>query len=90
MAKIDAKKLIQHLTTKWHGRTCPICTVGSWNVQDSSFELREFNGGNMVIGGPIIPVVPVICSNCGNTVLINAIMAGLVEADTPKPSEGKP
>jgi len=33
--------------------------MGSWNVHDSSFELREFNEGNMVLGGPLIPVVPV-------------------------------
>jgi hypothetical protein len=90
MSKIDAQKLITFLNTKWRNHPCPICTVGSWNVQDSSFELREFNEGNMVLGGPVIPVVPVVCNNCGNTVLVNAIMAGLVEKDTPKPSGGQP
>jgi hypothetical protein len=86
MSKIDAQKLIAFLNAKWGGRACTMCSIVTWSVQDSTFELREFNQGNMVLGGPLIPVVPVICSNCGNTVLVNAIMAGLVAAEPPKPS----
>lgn len=56
-----------------------MCQVGNWNVNDTVFELREFHGGGMVIGGgPIYPVVPVSCNNCGHTVLVNAVMTGLV------------
>jgi hypothetical protein len=87
MTKIDGTRLIEHLRQKWMGRPCPMCGVGNWNVQDTTFELREFNEGNLIVGGgPIIPIVPVICSNCGNTVLVNALSAGLV---TPGP-EVKP
>jgi len=79
MAKFDGNKLIIHLEKKWQGKPCPMCGVGNWNVQDSSYELREYHGGNIVIGGgPIIPVVPVVCTNCGNTILVNAIIAGVV------------
>lgn len=46
------------------------------------YELREFHGGSMVIGGSaLIPIVPVTCDNCGNTVLINGIMAGVVDRE---------
>ena len=38
----------------------------------------EFNQGNLVLGGQLVPVVPVVCNNCGNTVLVNAILAGLI------------
>jgi len=88
VSKIDGDKLIGFLSQKWGGRPCPACGMGSWNVHDSSFELREFNEGNMVLGGPLIPVVPVICTNCGNTVLINALVAGLVASDTPSGVRG--
>jgi hypothetical protein len=57
-----------------------MCGVGNWNVQDSTFELREFHEGTLVVGGPIIPVVPVVCTNCGNTILVNAIIAGAVKS----------
>jgi hypothetical protein len=87
MTKIDGSRLIAHLRQKWAGRPCQMCGVGNWNVQETTFELREFNEGNLVVGGvPIIPVVPVICSNCGNTVLVNALSAGVI----PPPAEAKP
>ncbi len=80
MSKYKPEDLIKHLKEKWGGRHCPLCTVGNWEVQDSVFELRQFSGGDLVVGtGPIVPVVPVVCSNCGNTVLINALVAKLVK-----------
>lgn len=51
-------------------------------AQDTLFELRQFNEGSMVIGGPLIPVIPISCGNCGNTVMINAIAAGLYKPET--------
>ena len=80
MAKFDAEKAVAHLHTKWKGRTCPMCQAGNWNVQDSTYQLLEFSEGGLVLGGPVIPVIPIVCSNCGNTVLVNAITAGIVSA----------
>jgi hypothetical protein len=78
--KLDSEKLLKHLNEKWHGQTCPMCKTGNWNVSDAIFELREFNEGSLVIGGgPLIPVVPITCNNCGNTVLVNAIVSKLVD-----------
>ena len=83
MTKIETPKMIEQLQAKWAGRPCQMCQVGDWKVQDATFELREFHEGTLVVGGPIIPVVPVVCANCGNTILVNAIVAGVV-----KPKEG--
>lgn len=88
MAKIDANKVIKFLSEKWRNRPCPVCGISAWSVQDSTYELREFNQGNMVLGGPLIPVVPVICSNCGNTILVNAILAGVVPPEVPSGAGG--
>lgn len=79
MAKFDANRVIEHLKQKWQGKPCPMCGHGNWKVQDSTYQLIEFNEGRFVLGGSVIPIVPVTCSNCGNTVLINAIMAGTVK-----------
>jgi hypothetical protein len=86
MAKFDGSKVIEHLRAKWAGRPCPMCGVNSWSVQDSTYQLLEFNQGTLVVGGPVIPIVPVVCNNCGNTILVNAIIAGLL----PTQSGGKP
>jgi len=53
-----------------------MCGVGNWNVQDSMFQLSQYNP--LILGGPVIPVIPVVCNNCGNTILVNAITAGLL------------
>ncbi len=84
MARFDGNTVITHLRAKWAGRTCPMCGVGNWNVQDSTYQLLEFNDRSLVVGGPVIPVVPVVCANCGNTLLVNAITVGLVKPATEK------
>lgn len=79
MAKYNNQKVLAHLNSKWRGKACPMCGVGNWNVQDSIYQLIEFSEGGLVIGGPIIPVIPVVCTNCGNIQLVNAIVAGAVK-----------
>lgn len=85
MSKIDNSKVISHLENKWGSRSCPMCGKGPWSVQDSTYQLNEYNESGFVVGGPIIPVVPVICGNCGNTVLVNAIISGVMP-HSPAPS----
>jgi hypothetical protein len=51
------------------------------------WELREFGGGTLAVGGAIFPVVPLICRNCGNTLFLNAVIANAVP---PARKEGVP
>ena len=89
MGKIDTDQLIQHLQEKWQDRPCPMCNARKWNIQSKAFELREYYGGDLVIGrGPIIPVIPIICTNCGNTVLVNSLVAGVDIQKNEKSDEG--
>lgn len=83
MSEVKSEKFIAHLRSKWKSQRCPLCGEGNWNVSDRVFELREYHGGNVVIGaGPIVPVVPVTCDNCGNTTLVNAIVSGAVDKES--------
>ena len=61
---------------------CPVCGNGNWSISDAVFELREFQGGNLVIGGQsgVFPVVPLVCDQCGNTLFLNAITLGVVSS----------
>ncbi|MGF7028451.1 hypothetical protein [Sphingobacterium sp. HSC-15S19] len=78
--KINLEGVIQHLNEKWGNRPCPMCGSNSWNVSDNVYELREFHGGDLVLGnGPILPVIPVTCNNCGNSILVNALMSRAIE-----------
>jgi len=89
VAAFDTQKLIAWLTDKWKGRPCPMCGHGSWSVQDRTFQLMEFDpNGGLTVGGPVIPIVPITCGNCGNTVIVNALISGTVE-QSPDTEEAK-
>jgi len=89
VSKLHPQKVIDFLSEKWGGKGCPMCGKGPWNVPDNTFQLMEFHSGNLVMGGPLIPVIPVSCGNCGNTVLVNAIIAGVVKPESPSPTQEK-
>lgn len=86
---VDIEVLKAHLANEWGPVSCQMCHKGQWTVGDTIFELREFHGGGLKIGsGPIIPIIPVTCSNCGRTVLINALVAGILKKDGEEKSDG--
>jgi len=89
MSKFNNAKAISYLQNKWGSRPCPMCGKGPWNVQDSTYQLTEYNEGGLVVGGPVIPVIPVTCGNCGHTVLVNAILSGILQPSSP-PSKEEP
>lgn len=60
---------------------CPVCNFIDWDLSTTVFELNEFHEPH---SGPTFmkistPVVPVMCTNCGNTLLFNAIHLGIVD-----------
>jgi hypothetical protein len=72
------------LTQKLNSRKLPVCIScqgNDWTVTTNVFELREFEGGNLVIGGAslILPVIPLTCNTCGLILFFNAINLGLIE-----------
>lgn len=79
MTNFDTDKIKKVLVEKWGNKSCPMCNNNNWNIQDRCFQLMQYNKGSMVVGGPVIPIIPVTCTNCGNTVLVNAIVNKLIE-----------
>jgi hypothetical protein len=82
---IDQDRLIAYLREKWgKSRRCPMCDVSAWSVYDHAYQLDEYNHGllapGFASGGRVLPVVPIICGNCGNTVLINALQAEVIKS----------
>ena len=63
------------------GPECLVCKNTVWELADTIFELREFQGGNFVLGpnSQLYPVIPMICSKCGHTVFLNALKLGVLE-----------
>jgi hypothetical protein len=87
-SELDVGKAIEYLREKWRGNPCPMCRVVQWSVLPSIYQLPQFNPLGMVVGGSLIPVFPVVCNNCGNTILVNAITAGLLPPTPGMPNPG--
>lgn len=79
--KINEQKFMNFLNSKWRNKVCPLCNNNNWSVSNTVFELREFNNGNLILGGnnAIFPVMAVSCTNCGYSVMINAITSGAID-----------
>jgi len=73
MSKANTNKILGILNSKWGSNICPACKSGGMAVEDTIFELREFNNGALVMGGgqSIYPVVPCVCNQCGYILFIN-------------------
>jgi hypothetical protein len=70
-------------------RPCAVCGHNEWSLTDKVFEIREFFGGSMVIGGgSLAPILMVTCQHCGNTLLFNAIQLGLVQPEQKQSKDG--
>ena len=67
---------------------CNVCGNAKWSASNTIFELREFSGGNLIIGNEqsLYPVIPITCNFCGNTHFLSALQLGLLEPNT---EEGK-
>lgn len=59
---------------------CPSCGHRSWTYDATVYEMREFTGGGLTIGGNIslVPVLTITCANCGTMKLVNPIAAKLL------------
>lgn len=73
------EKLISHINEKWKPPfECACCKANSWSIGKQVFQIAEFFSGGLRVGGPVLPLAAVTCENCGNTVLINALLAGVI------------
>lgn len=74
------KKAEEKLSKLLSGQRCLVCQGNEWILSDRLYELREFSGGGITLGqSSVFPVILVICKNCGNTLMFNAIQLELLE-----------
>lgn len=87
----ESAKAIEWLASHWtQPRNCPICGGLQW-VVGQALELREYNSGDIVIGGDsrITPITAVICQTCGYTFFMSAVISGAVPAEPNQTEQGK-
>ena len=82
--------VIKKLDELWQNpKVCTVCHHSNWIISDTLFEIRNFNKGNLVLGGgSLLPVAVAICSNCGHILFFSAIQLGLVEPPAQEKKNG--
>lgn len=80
MVKVDSKKIEFHLNEKWKVKICPMCGTNNLKIQKNIIELNEFNNKLLPNGTQYarFSVIPVICINCGNVLLVSAEISGIM------------
>ena len=56
---------------------CECCGNTGWQASDI-IASPTFSGGNFNIGGPTTPMLPIVCTHCGNVRLFAAVLLGIV------------
>jgi len=64
-------------------KNCQFCDHNNWVLSDTLFEIREFTGGNIIIDNntSVMPLIVIICGNCGNMIFINAVSLKIFNKD---------
>ena len=64
---------------KWRGGSnCQICQANHWNVAKHLVLPLTYSEGSTSMGGASYPQAMLICTNCGQTLLFNAVIMGIV------------
>ena len=62
---------------------CSLCGGMHFTVIDSIFEMREFQGGDLIIGGEAstLPLVILVCDTCGGLKTLSAVKLGILDTE---------
>jgi len=75
----EEQRAITHLRLKWQRKPCPMCGGGPWIVHGHVTLSLANKAHGVVLGGRSLPCAAVVCSICGNTALVNLLIAGVIE-----------
>ncbi len=80
MSPEQHKRFLEFIQSRWKPPfECRCCGSNNWDVELEIYQIMKFSQEGLILGGTRVPLAPVTCSNCGNTILINALIAGIVE-----------
>jgi hypothetical protein len=78
-----------------HPKECSLCGKREWAINEGIFEMREFSYSlKLRLQEGLIPLISIMCNNCGNMLLVNPIALGvdkefLLLEEKPKEEEVK-
>lgn len=80
LSSVEKQKVADFLRARSKGPiVCPICKEANWFIGDHVvWSMGKGEGQAFVRGGQNYPEVMVILNRCGYTMLVNAVMAGIL------------
>lgn len=75
----ELAKAVDWLNKQWKPGKCPFCGQETWEVLDHLLTPVRFTpGGGIALGGVTLPSLPIVCTTCGYTAFMNAIVMGIL------------
>lgn len=70
--------VIQRVQERTGGqKPCVLCGKTQWTIQEKFVAMSVSDDPTaVVLGGSVLPTVPVVCGHCGNTHFLNLIILG--------------
>ena len=72
------QKIVEHLKRTWTVQACPMCRNNNWEIHGQVTLTLGATPGRASAAGQILPCAVVICQVCGNSVIINLVVAGII------------
>ncbi len=90
MLNINIKNAISQINSKWSNAACPMCGHKTWSASDDIYSPTVIGqNGGLNIGKGLLPLLPVICTNCGNTIFVNIKVLGCIDEDNTQGDSSK-
>ena len=78
--KVNREQLISKINDKWKSKECQLCKANNWEIANDLVTLVGVSEHRSIqLGGQFMPLVSMVCRECGNTLLINPLVLGCVE-----------
>lgn len=84
-------KIVEELNKRIPNLHCPICDSKEMILTDGFFNhlLNKEISGNLIIGGPSIPTVTIICKKCGHIMEFAVGVLGLLPKKEDQDNQSK-
>ncbi len=67
------------LNEKIKNLNCVMCGQQNWNMEPFIVPVPVSSDFSVKLGGQVLPLVSITCTNCGNTHFFNLAMLGLID-----------
>lgn len=78
LAPNEIKQLSEFINARWSTKKCSMCGSNNWDITGHITLIVSDVPGLMQVGSPALPCAAAICQFCGNTVIVNLVVAGIV------------